>query len=616
MKARLKRWLYIKPMRTAFAMVILAVLASAFSPVGPAYADQARLVVLDAGGPRHFLLDRRDDAVMWEELDSNDAVWDQEYRLGSLWKVFLFTYLSARDVVLAPYHCTGQAGGRYCSLMRGHGGVDLNAALMQSCELAFQEFKEAIQAGEWTDFWRKLLGAEAVPVWLANLDAFGARTEAPPETVLRLFAHIREQSSAWPALKAALALVPWEGTAKALRHQDPNGELVVKTFTMGKVSADPSRVGYASQGGAPSADLNPADNGDVDPSRDGGYEGGMAGWLDPDTLFWLWGEDKGARIAKAWFGEVRDKFTGDDPGAASADLPQVCTDFLSRYSITVVRATDSSPAKLGPLYGEYIASLKHGTTVRFSSRGNIILKKRGGRFALSGCFTLDDYIARVIQREGGTLPIEARKALAIVARTYLLHQAVKLDDGHLFLADSTRWQRVSIADPSNENRHIAAQTTSLVLNREVFFHETKTGEKTFSLSLSSRQAGQGLKYDEILAGAFPSLAIIPLWSLKKTSCDELTQASEWLRYNLNAWQKELIPLGADLMASTTVCRNSAHRAFYFDKRIYMAGFSDTEDQITLVHEWLHAAFAETPLGDDEGRIEGLAKRLVMGENDI
>jgi uncharacterized protein YfaQ (DUF2300 family) len=378
--------------------------------------------------------------------------------------------------------------------------------------------------------------------------------------------------------------VPWEGTAQSLQTRDPHGEVVLKTFTMGD--------------GA------------------GGYVGGAAGWLDPRTRFWLRGPGKGAAVIGRWFDELRVKFTsadGEGPGLATSDQPQVCTNFLSRYSVTVVRAEGGVAADPGPLYGDFVASLKHGTTARFTSRGNVFLKKRGAVYHLGGCFTLDDYIARVIQREGGTLPVEARKALAVVARTYLLQQATRWDDNHLYMPDSTRWQRVSIDEPSRDNRHIAATTTGLILNGEVFFHQDQAGEDTFSLTASAHQAGDGLQYDEILAIAFPALKIVPLWSLKEVSCDELAVAGEWLRFNLDVWKKDLIPLGADMEAPTTVCHNRAHKAFYFDKRIYMADFQDTEDQITLVHEWLHAAFAATPLGEDEGRIEGLAKRLVLGE---
>lgn len=572
--------------RLVIYCLLLVVLSCGLLTVSQGHAapEQAQVVFLNALQTSAFTVHHDGRQMVWHETATKDLEKSDLPQLGSLWKVFFYTFAVAKDLVLTPYVCADpKLEDCSCGPVQVSGGIDLQEALIHSCEPAFLMFKNSANAKDWQEYWQQAYGDTAVPIWLSDFDSFAATTRALPEEILFTLSKIRQNQEVFDRLRAALALVPREGTAAALEQDKPSAAVLLKTFTMG--------------------------------DRVQGYHGGFAGWLDDATLVWVGASHRGAVTAETWFAPVREQAQVlFGPEIVSPGTPPVCVGFLQDYPLRIVKDARGMTVMRGRLSGSYTAITQRGSTIVFTTRGQVTLSRAQDTPVLSGCFTLEDYIARVVQREGDDLPIAAKKALAITARTYLLDEAKRDDDGSLSIHDDSRKQRVSLTDPSHENLQIAQATQGLVLSGPVLYHLTERRRGTLTVNDALRQAESGLDEAQILQAAFPAYKIIPMWRLAGLRCDPLVEAAEWLAYNLPAWKSRLAPLGADLTFPAEVCRSRAAQAYYFGRKVYVPSFVTTDDQLTVVHEWLHGAFAETPLGGDDVQIEALARELVMGKS--
>ncbi len=103
-----------------------------------------------------------------------------------------------------------------------------------------------------------------------------------------------------------------------------------------------------------------------------------------------------------------------------------------------------------------------------------------------------------------------------------------------------------------------------------------------------------------------------------TPCQPQPLLKEWLRQQLVAWQPVLIrEPGYHAPASFTVCALHARRP-YTDlraRRIYVGPLRNSNDAVSVVHEYLHLALAGHPHGRDEAYVEALARRLVRNGGD-
>lgn len=120
----------------------------------------------------------------------------------------------------------------------------------------------------------------------------------------------------------------------------------------------------------------------------------------------------------------------------------VVVDYFKRYPIRAVRG-ERGMAAAGPLNGRYHVQFENGQNLALRSNGELmLLREKGGRPHLRGRFGVNEYVARVLDREANTGEPEAAKALAIAARTYLQQNAVTVA-GCQQIADSSATQRVS-----------------------------------------------------------------------------------------------------------------------------------------------------------------------------
>jgi uncharacterized protein YfaQ (DUF2300 family) len=128
------------------------------------------------------------------------------------------------------------------------------------------------------------------------------------------------------------------------------------------------------------------------------------------------------------------------------------------------------------------------------------------------------------------------------------------------------------------------------------------------------QAGQGMRFDEILRRSFEHASLAAVNG--EAECRPLVEAESWLQAQARRWRYALLSEPGFVAPQPRVCLLS-HGNPYSDlsrQRIYVRGLNSLNSRITLAHEYLHLAFSAYPSGQDENYIEQWARRLIEGES--
>jgi uncharacterized protein YfaQ (DUF2300 family) len=146
--------------------------------------------------------------------------------LGSLWKVFMYAYLSAGARNVADYRCSGRdpAEESYCCAPGERIGRD--EALAKSCGLYFMPRRVGVSAAEWRAWWTRQ--APRAPAWLFDLDKTAAGDRSLRRSLLAALAAIDGDHRR--ATMAALQRVSLEPRARPLLSHLGNG-MRVKTWS-------------------------------------------------------------------------------------------------------------------------------------------------------------------------------------------------------------------------------------------------------------------------------------------------------------------------------------------------------------------------------------------------
>lgn len=292
--------------------------------------------------------------------------------------------------------------------------------------------------------------------------------------------------------------------------------------------------------------------------------------------------------------------------------------FFEKYPIEkIVRLPGEEIIDSGPLDGYFKVCFNSGKSLKFRSSGSLFYEKINKTQIIYGNFTVNDYIARVIDREIKPKPTEAAKAFAIVIRTYLMQNA-KQNNGCFHISDSSRFQRVSIHSSTKEARSLSYWTDTLVIKGvpSVHYHSNRSSLNVLSWLQAKKLANEGYYFDEILRTAYPSGKIGVMYLKRNCECDRLTHIESWLRSKSKKWQVYLSAKpGYEPPEQIEVCRLISGNPYAdFDKnRIFAKSLNSIEDKITLTHEYLHLAFKHHPLGADDEFIENTAKQLILNE---
>ena len=498
--------------------------------------------------------------------------------LGSVWKLFVYAYLVDRNIAAPDYDCGGGDKDEvYCCTAGG--SVDRDHALIQSCGLYFDPARLRLDPAGWRSYWQ----ARKAPAWLADLRGLKPERRVSVVSLLQALERIPARTRAATADTLVSVVTSGHGQGAVAYY----GSLLrVKTWTM--------------------------------PTASGGYEGGAAGWLADGTPVWLGGPGGSRNVlinAAPRLAPRIARVRVPDDGAC------VAVNFFTRYPIRKVLGPgiDSNAKVLSmQLRGDYTVVFENGNRLAITSNGELRMDPdEENRPRIVGRLGMNDYVARVVQREGDTTQTEAARALAVVARSYLVQQAGR-ERGCYLIDDSSRTQRVLPRPPSAAARAAADFTDGLVLaGAPVQFHRDQAAPNQMSWLAAKKTAQSGAAFDAILAATWPKATLTSFMSSLAGDCLSVAGADKWLRREAPVWARQLAgQAGYETPPLPAVCEATTGRP-YADagrNRVYVYRLDTEEDRIALTHEYLHLAFEHHPRGVDEAFIEHTARELMRTEN--
>ncbi len=533
---------------------------------------------------------RADTAPQMRVFDASgrtraDAAPTDPVPLGSLWKLFVYAYLEETGTAAPDYVCRAGKGDADRTLRDEElyccdpgGSITRDAALVASCGPFFDPARLGVTPPQWRDFWQRFASA---PDWLRDLDAMRPGTLVPTRTILHALDAVPKKGREAASRTLLSRVLDTPGDTRAASHL--GGRLRIKTFSWFR------------------------------PGTERRFGGG-AGWLTDGTPVWFAGSGTGQQVM------ARNAALLDEAlPLALSSLPPGCVEvkFFARYPLRHVQAPDGSKALPGPLRGRHVAVFEHGVSLPFLPNGEMTLVERAGRPVVMGRFGVDEYVARVVDREARADETEAARALAVVARSYLLEHAAQTGNC-LSIDDSSHFQRVSPNPPSQAAREVAAFTTGLVLEgAPVGYHSERAGPNRMSWRDAVDRARQGQRWDAILRRTLPDAALAAVDDPAGIACERLPRVEAWLAEQTPRWRRALHELrGFEPPERFSVCRLKHGRPFAeLDRgRIHVRGLRTQEDRLTLAHEYLHLGLRHHPSSTDEQLVENWARRLILGEN--
>ncbi|MDQ7986303.1 DUF2300 domain-containing protein [Pseudomonas sp. G34] len=517
-----------------------------------------------AGGSELLRLDEQ-RLISREPLPAN-----LQAPLGSLWKLFVYAYLVDTGQPDNGYQCRGGNKEEVYCCNPGE-RIDREQALVKSCGLYFEQENLQLNEGDWSRYWQ----ARQAPAWISERQRLAPGTRVSVRQLLGQLARLPAQADARKVL-LEVVLNGDGSTVSAL-----GSRLRVKTWSW------------------------LADN---DPQA---RQGGFAGWLADGTPIWAGGSGTSVMVLKRYAESLGRELPTPWPREAGS-----CVEvrLFARYPLRQLRREGSNAVvEPGALNGRYEVEFTNGNRLPIESHGELFLERSSEGLQLTAHLDREDYVARVLDREASAQPAEAAKALAITARTYLLQSAGRRGEC-LRIDDSSSNQRVAPRPASQGARAIAAWTADLVLaGTPVTYHSTQPGTDRLAWAQAVEQAGSGLRYDAILARAFPR-ATLSRWDKPVAACQPIAAAEQWLRKQRRDWRQRLdMEPGYEEIQQFTVCQLASGRP-YVDRqrqRIFVRGFFSLQDRLDLTHEYLHLAFVAHPNGQDEAYVEGLARTLLL-----
>lgn len=499
--------------------------------------------------------------------------------LGSLWKLFIYSYSIDQGLPDQPYAChagrQAAVGDAYCC---SHDEtVNRDTALTRSCGAYFEPKRLQIEAKTWQHYWQK--NAPDIK-WLHSLNNMQPQTQSTVQEILTALSSLPKTSIAQSrlALLGRLLQPQWSPLLPYL-----GGAYRFKTFTW------------------------------EHPHYAGANFGGAAGWLADGTVFWIGGTGTSKEVLFKAAPTLAQHLPTRAQSAHAFNEPCVAVHYFKRYPFQQIAALGKPhlPVENGILRGEFVVKFKDGKTLNLHSDGELSLSYTHGKPQLWGKFGMQAYLARVLDREADATSLEAAKALSIAARSYV-YQNAHFHQGCWQIDDDTRTQRVALNPASAAARAVVAFTEDLALTGEpIYYHHNKTSAHTLNWQAAVNNAAQGANYLALLQQAYPQAS----WrlDLQTQQCQRLLDAENYVRRNLTVAQRTLIKTaGFERVNGLKICRLDYGNP-YADQEtlsIYVHDWRSENDRITLWHEYLHLALRFHPNGNNEMTIELLAQQLA------
>jgi uncharacterized protein YfaQ (DUF2300 family) len=498
--------------------------------------------------------------------------------LGSVWKLFVYGYLVDNAVLEPVYRCAAavrDADDGYCCDPGGSIGRD--QALAQSCGPYFDAKRLGIAPSDWQRYWQR----NAAPGWLRQLGSLRPETEVP---VSELLVALRQLPA--PARTAARqALLPVAARMEPVLAALGSGPRF-KTWSW---------------------------------KLQGESAGGAAGWLADGTPFWFGGsgtsktalDADAAWIASQW---AAQGLAGTAPDAAAVGaMPCIEVAYFQRYPIRQVTLLGSSQAAPpGPMRGRYRVTFVNSQQLVIEAVPAQILQYGAAGPHIEARLPLEDYVARVVDREGDGRETQAARALAVAARSYVLQNAAETEACRT-MADDSRSQRVSPNPPSAAARAASAFTEGLVVQgTPVRYHRDQASPGVMSWQAAVASGRQGASFVHVLNQAFPAGTLGA--ASAASDCTALPEAQHWLAERQLRWRQRLRTQAGyePLDDSLRVCQLAMGTPHSDQRRLVVRvrEWQSREGRVTLIHEYLHLAFRNHPRGQDEIFIEQLAQQLA------
>lgn len=505
---------------------------------------------------------------------------DWQTPLGSIWKLFVYSYLKDQNIQAPDYVCTGAASLKSEELYCCDKGEKINQtqALVQSCGLFFQPTRLNITNTKWQNYWKK----KNAPLWLQNL-----KTATSEHTEVKV-----------PELLQALNTIPT--TVK-----NDASQTLLLNFTSGRLQA---ALPIAGTGLRIKTFTMP------DPQNKGTRIGGGTGWLADGTPIWLVSSGGSPQAINKLAPKIQTIIQSHPPKSNEC----VNVSFFANYPIIKVETLQGKPAPYGLLQGQFRVLFQKGTSIIIESNNDINhYRNKQKQILLIGKMGLNQYVARVLDREAATQPKAAAWALSIAIRSYLLQEAQERSGACVQIDDSTKKQRVSPRPATASALRIAEATDQLVLSgAPIFYHLDKKQPQSLSWQQAVIDANKGQSFIQILATAYPKSSLTVQGQDANSSCKALPNIQKWLEHAKPKWHQQLRKEAGfePPRVTPTVCLLEKGKPYSDQKlgRIYIRQSYTEQTAITLAHEYLHFVFPHHPNGQNETYIENMARRLTMG----
>lgn len=510
----------------------------------------------------------------------NQGSMPQHVPLGSLWKLFIYSYSIDQALPDRLYQCqagkNAAIGDEYCCSKSEAIGRDV--ALARSCGAYFSPKRLQLSADDWQRYWQQ----KAPDVkWLHTLTNMQPQTQVSVQDILTALNGMSPNSimHSRQALLGRLLQPQWSAILPPL-----GGAYRFKTFTWRH------------------------------PQYSGAYFGGAAGWLANGTAFWLGGAGSSRDVLMRALPILAQSLPTSMNYHNAFDDECVVVHYFKRYPIqNIHRLGDSNQAiSSGRLRGQYVVAFTNNNHINIESNGELSLENNHGVMQLWGKLELQEYLARVIDREADAKITEAAKALSIAARSYL-YQNAQFHQGCWQIDDDSRTQRVSPMPPTVKAKSVVAFTEGLSLTGSpIYFHQNKNSTNVLSWKTAANHAAQGSNYLALLHDAYPNAS----WRLSNSAeqCQHLTSAENYVKNNLTQVHRLLNGVnGLEPVKGFKVCRLDYGNP-YADQQsmsVYVRDWRNENDRITLWHEYLHLALRYHPNGVNEAYIEKISRQLAQ-----
>jgi uncharacterized protein YfaQ (DUF2300 family) len=517
----------------------------------------------------------------------------QIIELGSLWKLVVWRAMVEQHQTDRPLQCTGASREEVYCCNPGQ-SISRDDALARSCGLYFSpphtDTARLLQDAVRMTLQRPDSGDSWPPALLKAMrtSTLGPSTRVPLQEWLDWLSHwpVALRRQAQDALLAYWLEGPGQDQLGAV-----GSRLRAKTFTLER--------------------------------KDGTRYGGASGWTQSGQAFWLGARGSSTLVlgqSAAPAADVMERAipgTADLAGVATALLrdDDECIDvrFFARYPVRDITPPPAGDSVPGPAR----ISFANGNHVDVPAQAKLRAMREGDAWRVSGRMSLDEYVARVVDREGAAEPAQAARALAVAARSYVLARAER-SGGCWQIADSSATQRVAPRPATAAARAATWSTAGFLLEAPAGtlpgqYHATQAAPGVMSWQDAVARAQRGQGFNALLAQAYPESKLVTANAHLRAGCAAMPQVQSWLDRQMAQWRPLLVMQpGYRHPGPVRVCQLQQGRphAAQASNSIYVQGIASVQDRAGVAHEFLHLAFARHPRGQDEAFIESLARQLL------